>query len=180
VCQAACRIATRPVAESQRVEVRELEKQTEELNLQRADIQQQLEVVMANLESLNQMASFSITAGQSDLNRGVLDATTLTELTSFSMTQRRELASEQHRLWQQVEDMDKRLKLVSWKWNQATSSRQAVGYLAKIFVETTEGDPGTVRLNYLVGGCGWSPSTLCTDALVMRILICSTARSCHR
>ena len=137
--------------------MRELEQQTAKLELERADAQQQLEVVTANLESLNQMVSFSTNAGQADLNRGVLNAESLTHLTTFSMEQRRELAGEQHRLRKQVEELDKQLKLVSWQWNQATSGQQSVDYQAKIFVESTDGAPGTVRLNYVVGGCGWSP-----------------------
>ena len=55
----AVRISTRPVAEAQRAEVRELDDQIAEQTRQRADVRQQLDVVAANLDSLSQMIRFS-------------------------------------------------------------------------------------------------------------------------
>ena len=100
----AVRVSTRPVAESLREEVQVLDQQISQLNRQCTETQQILEVTNRNIALLDQLVNFSAAAGNSDLNRGVLNAETLTALTTFSMTQRRELASEQLRYQQQLEE----------------------------------------------------------------------------
>ena len=99
----AVRVSNSPAVESQRQEVRDLDRQLEELKQQRAELQVTLGVIAKNIESLDQLSRFSFAAGQMDLNRGVLNAETLTGLTTFSMNQHRELAGEQLRCQTQLE-----------------------------------------------------------------------------
>ena len=153
----AVRTSSGLAAESQRQEVREIDGQLEALQRQRAELQVTRGVLTQNIESLDRMCSFAFATGQSDLNRGVLNAETLTGLTSYSMSQRRELASEQLRCQTQLAELDKQLQLANEQREQATGVQSAAKYAAKIFVETPDGAAGTVYLSYLVGKCGWSP-----------------------
>ena len=153
----AVRVSNSPAVESQRQEVRDLDRQLEELKQQRAELQVTLGVIAKNMESLDQMCRFSFAAGQVDLNRGLLNAETLTGLTTFSMNQHRELASEQLRCQTQLETLGKQLQLTKAKREQATGTPSATKYETKIFVETPGGAAGNVYLSYEVGNCGWTP-----------------------
>lgn len=153
----AVRVSPRPASPPQRDEVRALDEQISKLTRQREEVQQMLQVVSRDIESLDELVSFSSAAGKSDLNRGVLNAETLTELSTFSMQKHRELANEKFEYEKQLKVLDGQLQRAQWSHSQATSGQQSANYQAKIFVETPDGDAGTVRLSYLVGGCGWSP-----------------------
>lgn len=85
------------------------------------------------MESLDQMVNFSIAVGNNDLNRGVLNADTLIELLTFSMTRRRELAGQQFRHQKQLEQLDGQLKRAGWQRKQAAGSQRATNYQAMIF-----------------------------------------------
>jgi hypothetical protein len=153
----AVRVSSRPVVQSDRDEVRALQQQLAKLQQQRAELQHSLELTQAHLKSLDQMVNFSAVAAKSDLDRGVLNAETVSQLTTFSMDTRRELSGEQFRIEGEIARMDQQLQVVQAKISQLTSGGGPLTYQAKIFVETEGGVAGTVRLNYLVGGCGWTP-----------------------
>jgi hypothetical protein len=153
----AVRVSNSPAVESQRQEVRDLDRQLEELKQQRAELQVTLGVIAKNIESLDQLCRFSSAAGQVDLNRGVLNAETLTGLTTFSMNQHRELAGEQLRCQTQLEKVGQQFQLTEARREQATGTPSATRYETKIFVETPGGAAGKVYLSYQVGNCGWTP-----------------------
>lgn len=153
----AVRVSPHVVGESRREDVLRFDQLLEELNRSRAETQHNLDVATQNLELLGQLISFSVSSTKSDLDRGVLDANTLTGLATFSMTQRRELASEQFQRQSQLNEIDKEIQTVSQQRQLATQGRQTNAYQAKIFIEAENGLAGTVRLNYQVTGCGWSP-----------------------
>lgn len=153
----AVRVSPHPGTESNREEVRELDDRAETLNRERATTRQALDVVIKDLEGLDRMVNFSVVAGQADLNRGVLNAATLTELTTFAMHQRRTLSTEQFRHETRLGDLEKQLQQLKHHRDQVIQGQPRAHYQARIFVETTDEQGGTIRLNYLVGGCGWSP-----------------------
>ena len=153
----AVRVSTRPIVQSNRDEVRALQQQIARLQQQRAEMQHSLELAQTNLTSLDQMINFSAAAAKSDLDRGVLNADTVSQLTTFSMEKRGELAGRHFQIGTEISQVDQQLKVAQAKLSQLTSGGGPLGYQAKIFVETDGGVAGTVRLNYLVGGCGWSP-----------------------
>ncbi len=107
----AVRVSGVPAVESQREEVLELDKQIEEITRQRTETEQMLDVIAKDIDSLGQLVSFSVTKGNSDLNHGVLNAETLTTLTTFSMSQRRNLATQQLQYQLQLADLNKKLEL---------------------------------------------------------------------
>jgi uncharacterized protein (TIGR02231 family) len=151
------RVSLQPAAESNRADVRELDRKFEELNDQHAAKRHALDVVTKNLDSLNQMVSFSTATSRSDLERGVLNADTLIQVTTFSMAQRRELSAEQFAAQRELQALGGQMELVNKQRQQATAVRAPAAYQAKIFVETADGGEGKLLLTYLVGGCDWSP-----------------------
>ncbi|MDA1052685.1 MAG: DUF4139 domain-containing protein [Planctomycetota bacterium] len=153
----AVRVSPRLAAESRREEVSALNKQLDDLDHQRAEVQHALDVVTKNIELLGQLVNFSVVSGQSDLNRGVLDAETLTKLATYSMTEGRDMAAEQFQHQQQLQALAKQIQQATWNRDLATKGQQTANYQAKIFVETEDGLAGMVRLSYLVTGCNWSP-----------------------
>lgn len=153
----AVRVSTRPLVQSNREEIRKLDDELENLQNQRDEAQHQLEVNQNNLKSLEQMISFTSEGAKTDLNRGVLDAKTITELAQFAMTQRKELSTEQFGLKNKIAGMDLQTQVLQTKKRELSTGSQSLTYQAKLFIETEDGAAGQVRLNYVVTSCGWSP-----------------------
>ncbi len=153
----AVRVSPRPRLSASSEEVRTIDQRITELSEQLEQVDHELQVTTTNLELLDQMVDFSVKTGKSDLDRGVLNAPTLTELFTFSVAQRQQLGDAQHALSQQRSELSQQLDRATAERNLATAQGQSLRYQATIFVELGEGQPGGVKLNYLVGGCGWSP-----------------------
>jgi hypothetical protein len=153
----AVRVSNRPLAQSSRDDIRALENEILPIQQRQEVLQKQMEVSQANQKSLEQLITFSAEHANSDLNRGVLDAKSLTELSSFAMTKRQELSAEQLQLNIQIKALGEEIRLLQKKRVELSSGSQQLAYQATIFVETKDGGAGIVRLNYTVTECGWSP-----------------------
>ncbi|MGV3483982.1 MAG: mucoidy inhibitor MuiA family protein [Planctomycetaceae bacterium] len=153
----AVRVSSRQQAMSGRDEVRELETELEGLQSTKQVMTSELEVLQKNLDSLDQMISFTASTSRGDLNVGALDAEVLTQLVEFSMEKRAELASSLVGKRLELEELQKRTDLATRRLQQLTSSKQTNVFEAKVFVEVKANEPSEIRLSYLVGGCGWSP-----------------------
>jgi hypothetical protein len=151
------RVSRRPDPELSREDSERLDTQASALNRQRAETQHALEMVKQDVAALNQLVSFSAAAGKSDLDRGVLNADTLTRLTTFSKTERRELAGELFQHQRQLQELDAQLRQIASKRSPPATDAAAVNYQVRIVLETRPGVAGKVRLNYLVSNCGWAP-----------------------
>ncbi len=152
------RVTRRATSASTRREVKELEEHLAELNrLQQATLQK-LEVADKRLQDIDRLTEFSVTTGAADLNRGVLDATALTELVTFAGEQRSELSEQRFALRQELEQIAKDIETVSNEHHLISSAPQDAQYEARVAVQTTGNEAGQISLSYLVGGCGWSPS----------------------
>ena len=134
----------------------ELTDQLDALHKQQSSIEHQLGLAQKKSLYIDQLMNFSATTSQADLNRGVLDSATLTELSDYAMQQVVELGTAVKDLQdelvdnqEQVVELMRELQLL----NQPSSTR----YEVRLLVETTGGAAGSVELSYLVSGCGWSP-----------------------
>ena len=153
----AVRVAGSVESESQREDVRALESEIEELGQQLAAVSSESEVVAQDLQFLDRLMSFTASTSAADLNRGVLDAEALIQLTGFSMAQRRELAAQKLQLQQSTAELTEQLNVKQRRHGVLVKGRQTTVYHAEVFLETEEGAEGTLQLSYLVNGCGWSP-----------------------
>jgi hypothetical protein len=149
------RVSSRPTTASDREEVRALQEQILKNQQGNAKLQQELRISQENLASLTQMANFSASKTSEDLNRGVLDANTLMEVSKFLMDQRREIMNAQLECEQQLTVLQQELSLLQRQLAELTTGAQRSLYEAKVFIDAT--GAGKVRLNYQVSGCGWSP-----------------------
>jgi len=154
----AVRYRTRAVGEEPREEVRKLDEQIEAANEELKANEKQQQVVAKQIAYLDQMESFAVPTAKTDLARGFLDAKALEQITQFSFKQREAIAEKSLALEIAAKEINKRQALLQRQRGELTAGAQKAVREAVLFVEKTGDGPETVRLNYLVGGCGWSPT----------------------
>ena len=104
------------------------------------------------------MEAFTVQTGHTDLARGFLDAGALEKLTTFAFAQREALNTKIVALDKAAKEINKELQLLQRKHDELTSRHQKAVREAVIFLEKAKDDKESLRLNYLVGNCGWSPT----------------------
>ena len=127
---------------------------------QQKEIEHTLKMVSKDTETLEEMIVFAAGAGSRDLTHGVLDADALTNLTKFSMTQRRELDTEQYQSQLKLQDLAEQLKKLMKKRAAKEKNNKPSTLQAALVVELAGNgleQGATIRLKYLVQGCGWQP-----------------------
>lgn len=154
----AVRYRTEAVGEQPREEVRKLDDQILEVQKQIDLAQKRQALLTKRAEYLLKLEGFVAPTAHSDLSNGVLDAEALERLTTFAFTQHDAIAKEEVELANQLRELNEQLELLKRKRDEITAGasktlREAVIYAQKNGEGSTE-----IRLNYLVGNCGWSPS----------------------
>lgn len=132
----------------------------EYINAQRK--QRAIEVKMALLADrtnyLNQLAQFVAPTAQAELSQGVLDAEQLEKMVAFSFAQRASIAEETLELEIHRHDVQQEMELIQRKIAELAGSATRTAREAVLYVEKQGEGGNTVRLNYLVGACGWAPT----------------------
>lgn len=155
---------------SPRREVVELERRQLELTRSQAALEAQRETLAKAIQDIDRLTQFSQAAGTADLSRGVLDADALTKLVEFSAKSRNELSASNLKLKHELEDLAKELNQVQSELSLIRERPQTAGFEARLTVHSPTG--GQVRVSYLVGECGWSPSyTIQGDWAGQRIVL---------
>lgn len=137
-------------------EVEALEKELSELIRVRSQLLMEQGVIKQNEQLLSQMISFAAASGKSDLERGVLDANALKEMTTFTMEQRKTLAEQMLDVKNRLEDVDRQIDQTEAR-QSAVDSFEPSKFQAEVFVDVEEGQEAKIRLSYQVDGCSWSP-----------------------
>lgn len=151
------RVVTVPTAESTREDVAKIDEMLSELQHERNSIARMVDVAQMQLRTVEQMVRFSVSAADSDLNRGVLDADALMTLVDSAGERRTEI---QQRLldWERErETIDEQISRWTREKQQLTSATPMGRYQARVFLESQPGAPRTIRIRYTVEGCRWSP-----------------------
>lgn len=148
----------RPVGEEPQEEARALEEQMQGLNDELARNAAQQRVLQQRLAFLDKMQNFVVPTAHVDLSEGVLDAESLQRLAEFDFSQRSEIAAAQLDLEMEARELARQLELAQRQRAELARSESYTVREAVIFLEKRGGGAGTVRLNYLVSNCGWSPS----------------------
>ncbi len=154
----AVRFRVRAVGEEPREEVRALEEKMEELREKLQVNEKERQVATAQSGYLDKMEAFTVQTGHTDLARGFLDAGALEKLTTFAFAQREALNTKIVALDKAAKEINKELQLLQRKHDELTSRHQKAVREAVIFLEKAKDDKESLRLNYLVGNCGWSPT----------------------
>ena len=116
------------------------------------------QVVTQQSAYLDKMEAFTVQTGHTDLARGFLDAASLEKLTTFAFAQRQALSDKLVALEKTAKGINKDLQLLQRKKDELTSGHQKSVREAVIFLEKAKQGKESLRLNYLVGNCGWSPT----------------------
>lgn len=148
----------RPVKQDVREEVRELDEQLQSTTDEIAAHQRQQQLLKERTQYLGQLEQFTATTGQKELSHGVLDASTLKELSQFLFAQRGEIAERELELARQLRELNEQRQLLQRQREQLTSGSALNVREAVVFVNVPNNQPVKLRLRYLVSEANWSPS----------------------
>jgi uncharacterized protein (TIGR02231 family) len=154
----AVRFRSRALGEEPREEVRKLDEAIEKANEQLQGTQRQSQMLAKQGTFLDQLENFVLPTAKLDLARGVLDADALEKIAKFSFAQREGSLTKTGELEKSTKDINQQLTLLKRKREELTGGAQKAIREALLFVEKKGEGKETVRLNYLVGSCGWSPT----------------------
>ncbi|MCE9552795.1 MAG: DUF4139 domain-containing protein [Planctomycetes bacterium] len=154
----AVRFRGRAVGEEPREEVRKIEKAIQEAGDKILANKKNTELAGRQTAYLDQLETFIAPTAKTDLAKGVLDAEALEQITKFSFTQRGDVSTRQLALAREARELQEQLALLERKREELTSGSTRTVREAVLFLARRVPGKGTVALNYLVGGCGWSPA----------------------
>ncbi len=154
----AVRFRRRAVGEEPREEVRRLDAEIASTKVALALNQKKTELAAQKTTFIDQLQGFVAPTAQTELTKGVLDAKTLRELTTFSFDQRAAIAEEQIQLAGELQTLNEKLSLLDRSRAELTQNAQKTVNEAVLFVEKLDDGAQQLELNYLVSNCGWSPT----------------------
>jgi uncharacterized protein (TIGR02231 family) len=154
----ATQFSRRPVIVAPQEDVREKQSQIAKLDKQQQSITSQQSVLTSRLEYLSKLEGFVAPTAMGELSHGVLNAETLKSMTEFQSQQRTEIAMAQLELQQQAQEIQQQVDLLQREIAAITNQSTTEAIEGVIFLAGQSDQPSTVRISYLVSGCGWSPS----------------------
>jgi len=154
----AVRFRTRAVGEEPRQEVRKLDDAIEQAEEILQNSRKGLDLLAKRTKYLDQLEGFVAPTAKTELSKGVLNADALEKITLFSFDQRKTITQEQITLEEGVKGLTKQISLLKRKRAELTQGASRTVHEAVLFLEKHADGKSTVRLNYLVGSCGWSPA----------------------
>lgn len=126
------------------------------LSRERSAAERRLQSMSKSLSYIDQLMNYSSSTAHQDLNRGVLNSQSLTELTGFAMKQRSELIEEQLKLETEIADLVTKQEKELVRETKAMPTNE-VAFEVKLTIDSQNQKEGVVSLSYLVSGCGWTP-----------------------
>ena len=148
---------SRAVSEEPREEVRAVELQIAGLQKEE-DRDKGLEDALSQRTSyLDKLGQFVPATARVEMAKGVLDAKTVTELTTFVFAQRDKVAEDLFELKQRRQEAGKQMALLVRKLSELTSGTTRATREAVVSLEVTQPGERTVSLSYLVKEAGWEP-----------------------
>ena len=154
----AVRFRRRAVGQEPRQEVRELDEQIQGLNDDIAVNEQSQQLAAKQASYLDNLDGFVASTAKSDLARGQLDAQALTTITEFSFQHRKAATKWLMELRRQQRQLKQELSVLQRNRAEITKTSAQFVHEAVLFLDKKNGDNESVRLNYLVNNCGWSPA----------------------
>jgi uncharacterized protein (TIGR02231 family) len=153
----AVRFRTRAVGEEPRDDVRKLDEALKAAGGKQELNRKTQEGLTKRAEYLDKLEGFVAPTAKLELSRGLLNAESLQKVTLFAFEQRATIAAESVKLAGEAKEIEEEISLLQRQRAELTSRSSKTLREAILFAE--KGEPaGSVRLNYLVSNCGWSPS----------------------
>ena len=154
----AVRYRERVVSEEPREEIRKLDEQITDVQIELEGLTAMKGLVDKRFKYLDKLEDFAAKTGTQELSKGVLDAKQLRETTEFVFEQRASATKELLELKSNERGIKKELATLQKKRSQLAGKSQAVVREAVLFLDRRDANADSVRLTYLVNNCGWSPS----------------------
>jgi len=154
----AVQFRSRAVGASPREEVRDLEKQIQDVADQVALNAKNQQLCQQQLSYLDKLEGFTAPTAVAELSQGVLDAEALERLTLFSFEQREAALSRQVELARVARELEAEQKLLRRQLAELTADAAKTVREAVLYVASSDEQMRKVSLSYLVGQCGWSPT----------------------
>jgi len=154
----AVRYRAKAVSEEPRPEVRQLDQEIEQVDREIHRNQKALELIQQKEAYLGKLETFSAAKAGEDLDKGSLDAKTLTELTEFLFAQRTSLAEAKLSLGEKRQELDKQRQLLHRRRAELTAKSSRTLREAVVFMRKDAAGEATVRVHYLVGAASWLPT----------------------
>jgi hypothetical protein len=149
---------TRAVGESPREEVRKLTDEIQLLADQLSLKQSQVALLGKQMEYLDKLEQFVAPAATAEMAHGILNAESLERLTTFAFGQREKILERQTTIGLELRELTDKKQLVEQKLGEITSTSSKMVREAVLYLNKTDALAHSLKLNYLVNGCGWSPS----------------------
>lgn len=148
---------TRAVAQDVREEVRKIDDQLKSLSLEATAVQRQIGVLKQNADYVTKMENFVTTTGQAELSKGVLNAETLTKLTTDIFARREQISKDQLAAEVKLAGINEQIELTQRQRAEITRGAADTAREAVVLLDAKQAGK-TLKLNYLVDGANWSPS----------------------
>lgn len=168
----AVRMRRRPVGEEPREEVRQLNQEIAKLEQKIAQNAAALERLARRTDYLNQLDGFVAPTAKTELSKGVLNAEALEKITRFSFQQRDAIGQQQFTLNSAAKALTDELQLLQRRRQALAGTSSRMINEAVLFIYKHDDNKQSIRLNYLVRGCGWSPNyTLRADQALKQVSV---------
>ena len=154
----AVQFRSRALSQEPREEVRKLDQAFEELGDRINANRRRRELLMERSEYLSGLEQFTTATSRSDLAHGVLNADALQRIALFSFDQRDRAAKELLVQEKEARQLQKQSEVLQRERAKLTRGATPTIREAVLFLEKRGEGKASVRLTYLAGGCGWSPS----------------------
>lgn len=151
------RYRERPVSQDVREEVRAIDAQMKEISQEIDAVNRRVSLLTQRREYLTKLEGFVAPTANAELSRGVLDAETLKEITSFVFAERTSITEEELKFDRSLVGLNERLALLRQERDTITAGSSRTAREAVVFLNVLDGG-GAFRLRYLVNNATWEPS----------------------
>jgi len=154
----AVRFRQRVIGQEPRDDIRALDEKIAAKQIELAEVEQFMWLVKKQFDYLEKLEAFAAPVATGDLSTGKLDAAQLRETTQFVFEQRAAATREKLDLDAKQRIINRDLQTLQEQRNLIAGKSQTTVREAVLFLDRHDANADAVRLTYLVGNCGWSPS----------------------
>lgn len=147
----------RPVTQDVREEVRQLDEQIRQLSDQLEANAQRMSLLAERRALVEKLESFTAPAADVELTKGVLNPTTIKDMATYLIEQRRINSEEDLQLKLQRRNLDDQMTVLRRQRDQVAGASARTAREALVFLNL-ERPAGQLRLRYLVNHATWEPS----------------------
>lgn len=151
------RYRTRPIAHDVREDVRKLDDAIAAAADRLVALARRGEVITENKAYLTSLTAFVAPTAQTELTRGVLNAQTLEQLSTYITGEREKLSTQELERLREAQKAEAEIAKLNAEKATITNGSQKVLQEAVLIVSGAE-KGGEVKLHYLVDGATWEPS----------------------